>query len=80
MAEITQIFFHSGKKDAERGVMRVYGIFRGFGEKMIEVNVPKAFYSTLMSIAQTAIDLEEIKIKAEILSDNATTDSKGDIR
>ncbi len=68
MAEIKQIFFHQDI-DKQKRIMRVYGIFRSIGEKMIEVQVPEKFYEAILGIARAALDTEEAKIRAELLGE-----------
>lgn len=74
MAEIKDIYLYAGH-DKKHGIMRVYGIFRAIGEKMVEVKIPMEFYNALLGIAQCGIDAKEAEMRAEIL---ATNQSKGD--
>lgn len=42
------------------------------GQAQVKVELPKDFYDCLMKIAQTAADLHEQQMRAQILADGAT--------
>lgn len=68
MAHIKSIsIFDWNTKD---GSIRVHIALKPAGNVSIDVPIPKAFHSAIMSIAQTAADAHEAQMRAEILGDN----------
>ena len=74
MANLTRIWVHNPEDKTPD--MKVTYTVKGFGEKSLVVEIPKDFMDCIIEIAQTAINLDEQKIRAQLLADTNTEDDK----
>lgn len=67
MAYVDKIWLHGVSKSDSK--MRVYAKLRPAGDLSIDVPIPETFMKCILDMAQSAIDLKESQMKAEILAD-----------
>jgi hypothetical protein len=69
MAYIDRIWIHDPREKCPALV--VYIKLKPSGQATIKVELPEPFSAALLDIAQSAADLHEARMRAEILGDNA---------
>ena len=67
MAHVENVWLNDGHM--AENVMRVNVKLKPAGSAGIEVPIPKQFMEAIMQMAQSAADLHEAKMKAEILGE-----------
>ena len=75
MAHIENMVIYANNKYFPKNTLRVTIAMRPAGKDSIDIEIPADFYDCLMRMAQLGADITEQKMRAQILSDNASTEA-----